>query len=110
MAAAVGAVIVLGLVRMLLERNRRGRLAVAFIVVGAILAAGTQGPFGWLYQWAFDTVPLFTTMREPARIQRPASGARPSPWRIRPGVAIWTTLWGTSRSISLRMCRAMLSA
>ncbi len=64
---AVGAVIILGLVVMLRQGNRRGRLAVAFIVVGAILAAGTQGPFGWLYQWAFDTVPLFTTMREPAK-------------------------------------------
>jgi hypothetical protein len=67
LVAAVGAVIVLGLVGMLRQGNRRGRLAVAFIVVGAILAAGTQGPFGWLYQWAFDTVPLFTTMREPAK-------------------------------------------
>ena len=66
-AAAVGTVIVLGLVRMLRQGNRRGRLAVAFIVAGAILAAGTQGPFGWLYQWAFDTIPLFTTMREPAK-------------------------------------------
>lgn len=67
LAAAVGAVIVIGLLRMLRQGNRRGRLAVAFIVVGAILAAGTQGPFGWLYQWAFETVPLFTTMREPAK-------------------------------------------
>ena len=64
---AVGAVIIMGLAGMLRQGNRRGRLAVAFIVVGAILAAGTQGPFGWLYQWAFDTIPLFTTMREPAK-------------------------------------------
>jgi hypothetical protein len=67
LAAAVGAVVVLGLVTMLRLGNRRGRLAVAFIVVGAILAAGTQGPFGWAYRWAFENVPLFTTMREPAK-------------------------------------------
>ena len=64
-AAAV--VIVIGLMSMLAAGNRRGRLAVAFIVIGAILACGTQGPFGWLYQWAFETVPLFNTMREPAK-------------------------------------------
>ena len=67
LAAVVSAVIVLGLVHMLRQGNRRGRLAVAFIVVGAILAAGTQGPFGWLYGWAFENVPLFETMREPAK-------------------------------------------
>jgi hypothetical protein len=66
-ALAVATVIIIGLVAMLREGNRRGRLAVAFIAVGAVLACGTQGPFGWLYQWLFDTVPLFTTMREPAK-------------------------------------------
>ena len=66
-ALAVGVVIVIGLIAMLGAGNRRGRLAIAFIVIGAVLASGTQGPFGWLYQWAFDTVPLFTTMREPAK-------------------------------------------
>lgn len=66
-AAALAVVIVVGLVAMLRSGNRRGRLAVAFIVIGAVLACGTQGPFGWFYQWLFDTVPLFTTMREPAK-------------------------------------------
>ena len=66
-AIAAAAVIVVGLMSMLGAGNRRGRLALAFIVIGAVLACGTQGPFGWLYQWAFDTVPLFTTMREPAK-------------------------------------------
>jgi len=66
-AIAAAVVIVIGLMSMLAAGNRRGRLAVAFIVIGAILACGTQGPFGWLYQWAFETVPLFNTMREPAK-------------------------------------------
>jgi hypothetical protein len=66
-AIAAGVVIVMGLVSLLRAGNRRGPLAVGFIVVGAVLACGTQGPFGAVYQWAFDSVPLFTTMREPAK-------------------------------------------
>ena len=67
LAIAAGAVIVTGLLAMLRTGNRRGRLAVAFIVLGALLACGTQGPTGWAYQWAFEHVPLFATMREPAK-------------------------------------------
>ena len=59
--------IVLGLVWLVRQGNRRGRWPIAFILVGAVLARGTQGPLGFLYQWAFDTVPLFATMREPAK-------------------------------------------
>jgi hypothetical protein len=64
---AMAVVLVIGLSAALRTGNRRGRLAVAFIVIGAILASGTQGPFGWLYGWAFAHVPLFETMREPAK-------------------------------------------
>ena len=64
---AAGAVILAGLAALIRTGNRRGPLAIAFIAVGAVLACGTQGPFGWLYQWAFETVPLFATMREPAK-------------------------------------------
>ncbi len=65
--AALAIVIVIGLLAMLRLGNRRGRLAVAFVAIGAVLAAGAQGPFAWAYEWAFDNLPLFTTMREPAK-------------------------------------------
>lgn len=67
LAAALAVVIVVGLLAMLRAGNRRGRLALGFIVVGAVLAVGTQGPFGWLYRLAFEHLPLFETMREPAK-------------------------------------------
>ncbi len=67
LAVPFAILIVLGLVAMLRTGNRRGRLAVAFIAIGAVLAVGTQGPLGWAYRWAFDTIPLFETMREPAK-------------------------------------------
>lgn len=66
-SAALAVVVVLGLVAMLRAGNRRGRLAVAFITIGAVLACGAQGPFGAVYRLAFDHVPLFSTMREPAK-------------------------------------------
>ena len=67
LAVAAAAVIVIGLVALVRRGNRRGPLALAFIVIGALLAAGAQGPTGSLYDWAFHNVPLFTTMREPAK-------------------------------------------
>jgi hypothetical protein len=58
-------------VRSLVRDGRRGRaLAVSCLalgLVGALLAAGTQGPTGTVYSWAFAHVPGFRVMREPQK-------------------------------------------
>ncbi|MGC9156513.1 MAG: hypothetical protein ACP5HZ_12850, partial [Ferrimicrobium sp.] len=42
-------------------------LLVAIGVGGAILAMGSQGPFGWLFTWMYLHVPYFNIMREPEK-------------------------------------------
>jgi arabinofuranan 3-O-arabinosyltransferase len=66
-AAAAATVIVVGIVSLISRGNRRGPLAVALIAVGAVLAVGSQGPMGFVYSWLFHNLPLFSTMREPAK-------------------------------------------
>jgi hypothetical protein len=59
--------VVLGLRWLLLSGNRRGPVAIALIASGAVLAIGAQGPLGFVYEWLFLHIPLFETMREPAK-------------------------------------------
>ena len=42
-------------------------LLVAIGIGGAILAMGSQGPFGWLFTWMYLHVPYFNIMREPEK-------------------------------------------
>ncbi|WP_276969513.1 hypothetical protein [Ferrimicrobium acidiphilum] len=42
-------------------------LLVAIGMGGAILAMGSQGPFGWLFTWMYVHVPYFNIMREPEK-------------------------------------------
>lgn len=67
LAVAVVLVVGFGLVALFRRGTSRGPLALAFILVGGILAMGTQGPFGSLYRLAFDHLPLFEAMREPQK-------------------------------------------
>ena len=67
LAVAVLVVVGFGVVTLMRRGTSRGPLALAFIVVGGILAMGTQGPFGGLYRLAFDHLPLFEAMREPQK-------------------------------------------
>ncbi|RZU54376.1 hypothetical protein EV385_6327 [Krasilnikovia cinnamomea] len=67
--AAVGLVVlvsavVFGLVRLCRHDPDLGAPLAALAVCGIVLGAGTQGPFGVAYRWAFDAVPLFEAMRE----------------------------------------------
>ncbi len=46
------------------------QMVVLLVVVGvggAILAMGSQGPFGWLFTWMYLHVPYFNIMREPEK-------------------------------------------
>ena len=56
-----------GIVSLLRRRDPLGRVAATLVVLGAVLAVGAQGPVGDLYQLAFERVPLFAVMREPAK-------------------------------------------
>jgi hypothetical protein len=67
LAVLVLALVVLGIVTLFRARTTRGPLALAFIVTGTVLAMGTQGPFGVLYELAFERLPLFEAMREPQK-------------------------------------------
>ncbi|GAB1640535.1 hypothetical protein [Krasilnikovia sp. MM14-A1259] len=67
--AAVGlavllAAVVAGLIRLCRRDPDLGAPVTALAVCGIVLGAGTQGPFGPVYRWAFDAVPLFEAMRE----------------------------------------------
>lgn len=64
---AVVALAVIGLGGYAYDRAARGPVLFGMLVFGVIASAGTQGPFGWLYLWAFDHVPLFEVMREPLK-------------------------------------------
>lgn len=66
-ALLILAVVVLGIVTLVRSRTTRGPLAVAFIIVGALLSMGADGPIGPVYQLAFEHVPLFEAMREPQK-------------------------------------------
>ena len=45
------------------DRDRAASLIVVALL-GLLLAAGTNGPIGGVYRWAFEHVPLFEAMRE----------------------------------------------
>ncbi len=64
---AVLALVVIGLGGYAHDRAARGPVLFGMLVFGVIASAGTEGPFGWLYLWAFDHVPLFEVMREPLK-------------------------------------------
>jgi len=49
------------------ERRPLARLVAVSAMFGFVLSLGDQGPFGWLYRWAFVHVPLFAVMREPQK-------------------------------------------
>ena len=40
--------------------------SVAF-ALGLVSALGSQGPTGWIFRWAYDTIPSFSMMREPEK-------------------------------------------
>ncbi len=67
LAVVVLSTVALGLLRLLRRDDIRGRIALLLIGSGALLAMGAQGPTGAVYAWAFDHVPLFAVMREPAK-------------------------------------------
>ncbi|BFU44717.1 hypothetical protein [Krasilnikovia sp. MM14-A1004] len=70
--AAVGLVVLLaavvaGLVRLSRRDPDLGAPMCALAISGIVLGAGAEGPFGAVYRWAFDVVPLFEAMREPQK-------------------------------------------
>lgn len=58
------ALVTVGLVFRIVDDPLRGTPLAALTVVGLLLGAGVDGPLGWLYRWAFHTLPLFEAMRE----------------------------------------------
>lgn len=64
---AVVAFALLGISGFAGEHLARGPVLFAMLIVGTILSIGAQGPFGWLYRWAFEALPLFAVMREPLK-------------------------------------------
>ena len=64
---ALLAAVVWGLAVLVARREPLGAVAVVLVVLGLLLALGTQGPFGAVYQAAFDRLPLFEAMREPLK-------------------------------------------
>jgi hypothetical protein len=67
LAVLLLAVVAAGITSLLRRRSPLGRLATILIVAGTLLAVGTQGPTGELYALAFERLPLFAVMREPAK-------------------------------------------
>jgi hypothetical protein len=53
-----------GLLRLCRRDPAAGAPLTALTVAGLLLGAGVDGPLGPVYRWAFDTLPLFTAMRE----------------------------------------------
>jgi hypothetical protein len=58
------ALVVVGVARMLAERDRAASVLLTLGVLGLVLASGVAGPFESFYRFLFDHLPLFETMRE----------------------------------------------